>query len=151
MTAELKSACCCSCPEYGYLEAIFQGGQMQLPQKIATAHLNARNSSDITVQAYAIGYDEGDYIEDFMTGFNDIPIYLNGTQVGALTWITTNTETGIIAQKLHQGDLYLTIFERKEMEGDLIKYTRGRCVYHAADVTIMRNVATGLSIKGAVI
>ena len=151
MTAEIVSTCCCSnCPEYKYLEAIFQSDKTTFPQSLTSAYINALNNNNIVVQSYAIGYNSGDNIEDFMTGFSGIPVYLNGIQVGLLTWNTTNTETGIIPQKLHQGDLYLNILEQKEPQGNLIKYTRGRCVYHAADVTISRGGVTGFSIKGAI-
>ena len=154
-----KGACCCSCPVYYGIEAVFPADNNPYtdpPQKIKEPKLNCKNSSNNTIATYDIDLINGQYVEDYQTGFTDLPILLNGEQVGTLTWETENTDTGIIGTKFNQGTLIFRLnygqpaYEYPPNEQTAKREPSYNCTYRAENVSINRYMATGLGISGVV-
>ena len=157
MTVKNKGRCCCSCPTYTRLDAGFSAGipYTDPPQSIRNATINCYNGGSL-VATYSIGTSSGDHIEDYQTGFTDLPVYLNGDQVGTLTWQTQNTDTSIFGHKLNQGTLTLKLtgsggpFQYPPAGRIEKRESWFRCEYKAEGVSLNRYQATGLNIAGDV-
>lgn len=153
-----KGICCCRCPEYFRLDAAFPAAvpYTQPPQKIDGARLTCYNSSGVDIATYQIGYATGETIEEYQTGFEDVPVYDGGKQIGTLTWVTENTDTSIFGHKDNQGTLIFKIdygepaAEYPPAEQTVKREPAYNCTYRAEGVTINRYAMTGLNIAGDV-